>query len=39
MKKHAPAAVTAQRLHGGVVHDADWFSERLLKIETLPSFS
>ena len=35
-KKHAPATITAERLHGRVVHDAHRFAERLCEIETDP---
>src|SRR5215831_16861688 len=36
-KQHAPAAKTAEGLHGCVVDDADRFAQRLFKIKSCPS--
>src|SRR5439155_5259056 len=36
-KQHAPAAKTAEGLHGCIVDDADRFAQRLLVIEPCPS--
>src|SRR5438874_3071 len=38
-KKHSTAAITAKRLHGGVVDDANRFAECFLEIKSGPPFA
>ena len=38
-KKHSAAVITAERLHGCVVDDSNWFAERLFEIELNPALS
>src|SRR4029453_138560 len=36
-KQHPPTTITAERLHRGVIDNADRFAQRLLKIESCPA--
>src|SRR5205085_4938533 len=38
-EEHSPAAITAERLHGGVVNDTHRFAKGFFKIESRPSFA
>src|SRR6266699_3412469 len=38
-KQHPSAMVTAERLQSGVIHDPDRFAQRLLEVESDPSFT
>src|SRR5437868_11594740 len=38
-KKHSSAVITAKRLNGGIVDDANRFAQRFLRVETNSAFA